>query len=248
MAEVRIVPTPIIIRRDAVSRFIDIRVSVSGRSLTAVATDIQTSLKDVEFPFEYHAELLGGYADQQSAQQRMLVLSIAAVIGILVLLQASYGSWRLSFAALLTMPMALAGGVLATLLDGGILSIGSLFGFLTVFGIAVRNGVAMTNHFNRLERIEGGAFGPDLVLRGASERLAPVLMTVLTTGLALLPFVILGNIPGLEIVRPMAVVVLGGLATTALLDLLVLPALYLRYGASREQELDFLATVPAVSD
>jgi len=248
VAEVRIVPTPIIIRRDAVSRFIDIRVSVSGRSLTAVATDIQTSLKDVEFPFEYHAELLGGYADQQSAQQRMLVLSIAAVIGILVLLQASYGSWRLSFAALLTMPMALAGGVLATLLDGGILSIGSLFGFLTVFGIAVRNGVAMTNHFNRLERIEGGAFGPDLVLRGASERLAPVLMTVLTTGLALLPFVILGNIPGLEIVRPMAVVVLGGLATTALLDLLVLPALYLRYGASREQELDFLATVPAVSD
>jgi len=247
VAEVRVVPTPIIVRRDAVSRFIDIRVSVSGRSLTAVATDIQTSLKDVEFPFEYHAELLGGYADQQSAQQRMLVLGIASLIGILILLQASFGSWRLSFVLLLTLPMALAGGVLATLLDGGILSIGSIFGFLTVFGIAVRNGVAITNHFNRLERIEGGVFGPDLVLRGASERLAPVLMTVLTTGLALLPFVILGNIPGLEIVRPMAVVVLGGLATTALLDLLVLPALYLRYGSNREQELDFLP-VPAVGE
>jgi len=91
-----------------------------------------------------------------------------------------------------------------------------------------------------LERIDGATFGPELVLRGASERLAPILMTVLTTGLAMLPIVFLGDIPGLEIIRPMAIVVLGGLVTTTLLDLFVLPALYLRYGASREQELDLL--------
>ena len=240
VAEVRVVPTPIIVRRDSVSRFMDIKVSVSGRSLTAVAADIKSRLAEVEVPFEYHAELLGGYAEQQAAQQQMLILAVAAVIGFIVLLQASFKSWRLSFASLLTLPMALAGGVLATVLGGGILSIGSLFGFLTVLGIAIRNGIVMTNHFDRLERIEGAAFGPELVLRGASERLAPILMTVLTTGLAMLPIVILGDIPGLEIIRPMAIVVLGGLVTTTLLDLFVLPALYLRYGASREQELDLL--------
>jgi CzcA family heavy metal efflux pump len=241
VADVRVVPTPIIVRRDSVSRFMDITVSVSGRSLTAVAADIKSRLAEVEVPFEYHAELLGGYAEQQAAQQRMLILAVAAVIGFIVLLQASFKSWRLSFAALLTLPMALAGGVLATVvLGGGILSIGSLFGFFTVLGLAIRNGIVMTNHFDRLERVEGTTFGPELVLRGASERLAPILMTVLTTALAMLPVVILGDIPGLEIIRPMAIVVLGGLVTTTLLDLFVLPALYLLYGASREQELDLL--------
>lgn len=241
VAEVRVVPTPIIVRRDSVSRFMDITVSVSGRSLTAVAADIKSRLAEIEVPFEYHAELLGGYAEQQAAQQQMLILAVAAVIGFMVLLQASFKSWSLSFASLLTLPMALAGGVLATVvLGGGILSIGSLFGFLTVLGIAIRNGIVMTNHFDRLERIEGATFGPELVLRGASERLAPILMTILTTGLAMLPIVFLGDIPGLEIIRPMAIVVLGGLVTTTLLDLFVLPALYLRYGASREQELDLL--------
>ena len=247
VAEVRVVPTPIIVRRDSVSRFMDIKVSVSGRSLTAVAADIKSRLAEVEVPFEYHAELLGGYAEQQAAQQQMLILAVAAVIGFIVLLQASFKSWRLSFAALLTLPMALAGGVLATVLGGGILSIGSLFGFLTVLGLAIRNGIVMTNHFDRLERIEGATFGPELVLRGASERLAPILMTILTTGLAMLPIVFLGDIPGLEIIRPMAIVVLGGLVTTTLLDLFVLPALYLRYGASREQELD-LFPVTAVGE
>ena len=163
VAEVRVVPTPIIVRRDSVSRFMDIKVSVSGRSLTAVAADIKSCLAEVEVPFEYHAELLGGYAEQQAAQQQMLILAVAAVIGFMVLLQASFKSWRLSFAALLTLPMALAGGVLATVvLGGGILSIGSLFGFLTVLGIAIRNGIVMTNHFDRLERIDGAAFGPNL--------------------------------------------------------------------------------------
>jgi Cu/Ag efflux pump CusA len=121
------------------------------------------------------------------------------------------------------------GGVLAVWLGDGVLSLGSLVGFLTVFGIAARNGILMISHFQHLELHEGEGFGPALVLRGATERLAPILMTALATGLALVPLVIAGSIPGHEIEHPMAIVILGGLATSTLLNLLVVPALYLRF-------------------
>jgi Cu/Ag efflux pump CusA len=232
LAEVRIAPTPISIKRDAVSRFVDVGVNVRGRDLGSVAADIEQRLQGVEFPSEFHAEVLGAYAERQAAQQRMLGLILAVVIGIFLLLQAAYRSWRLAFVAILTLPMALVGGVLAALMGGGILSLGSLFGFLAVLGIAVRNGLVLITHLQHLEEHEGETFGPELVLRGARERLAPILMTALTTGLALLPFVLFGDIAGLEIVYPMAVVILGGLVTSTLLDLFILPALYLRFGAS----------------
>jgi CzcA family heavy metal efflux pump len=245
VAEVRIAPAPVVIRRDTVSRFVDVQVNVSNRSVTAVAADIEKSLATVEFPFEFHAELLGGFAERQAAQQRIWILAGAALIGIVVILQASFGSWRLAIASLLTLPMALAGGALAALLSGGVLSLGSAFGFLALFGIAVRNTIGMTNHFDHLERNEGVSFGSDLVLRGAGERFAPTLTSLLTTALAFLPFVFLGNIAGLELIRPMAIVILGGLVTTALLNLFVVPGLYVRYGANREQEIDLVpAPVP----
>jgi Cu/Ag efflux pump CusA len=232
LAEVRIVPSPISIKRDAVSRFADVFVNVSGRDLGSVAADIESRLKAVEFPYEFHAEVLGAAPEQQAAQQRMLGVVVAAVIGIFLLLQAAYRSWRLAFFAILTLPMALVGGLLAALLGGGILSLGSLFGFLTVLGIAVRNGIVMISHFQHLQQHEGETFGPELVLRGTRERLGPILMTALTTGLALLPLVIAGNIAGTEIVHPMAVVIVGGLVTSTLLTLFILPALYLRFGSS----------------
>jgi Cu/Ag efflux pump CusA len=125
--------------------------------------------------------------------------------------------------------MALVGGILAAWLTGGIISLGSLVGFLTVLGIAARNGIMMINHFQHLEREEGETFGPGLVMRGAWERLAPILMTATTTGLALLRLVIAGNIPGHEIEHPMAIVILGGLVTSTLLNLFVVPSLYLRF-------------------
>ncbi len=126
--------------------------------------------------------------------------------------------------------MALVGGLLAAKIGGGVLSLGSLVGFLTVFGIAARNGILMINHFQHLERYEGEVFGPALVLRGARERLSPILMTTLAAGLAILPLVVAGNAPGHEIEHPLAIVVLGGLVTSTLLNLLVVPALYLRFG------------------
>jgi Cu/Ag efflux pump CusA len=160
-------------------------------------------------------------------------------------MQAAYGSWRLAFVAIFTLPVALAGGALTAFLAGGVNSFASLFGFLTVLGIAVRNGIVISSYYHELEHREGEPFGPELILRGSRERLAPILMTV-ATGLALLPFIIFGDIPGLEIVRPMAIVILGGLVTTSLLDLLIFPALYLRFGASREDDLE-LDLVPAPS-
>jgi Cu/Ag efflux pump CusA len=134
--------------------------------------------------------------------------------------------------AFLTLPTALAGGLLAALLGGGVLSLGSLFGFITVLGIAVRNGILLIKHYQQLEQQAGEAFGPDLVLRGSRERLAPIVMTACATALALVPFVLFGNIAGLEMIYPMAVVILGGLVTSLALNLFIVPALYLRFGAS----------------
>ena len=124
--------------------------------------------------------------------------------------------------------------MLAVWLGDGVLSLGSLVGFLAVFGIAARNGILMISHFQRLEREEGVPFGPALVIRGASERLAPILMTACATGLALVPLAVAGSIPGHEIEHPMAIVILGGLVTATLLNLFVLPSLYLRFGRSRK--------------
>ena len=150
-------------------------------------------------------------------------------MGVLLLLITSFGIVRLGVLLFLTLPFALVGGVLAAWIGGGNVSLGSLVGFFTILGIAARNGIMMISHFQHLERHEGEPFGPGLVLRGARERLAPILMTALATGLAIIPLVIAGDLPGHEIEHPMAVVIIGGLVTSTLLNLFVLPPLYLRF-------------------
>jgi len=237
VADVGITSAPTVIRRESISPYLDVAFKVQGRDLGAVASDMTHALQGITFPLEYHAELRGEYAERQAAQQSLLLAVVAAVIGIFLLLQAAYRSWRLAFAAVLTLPMALAGGLLAALLSGGAQNI-SLVGLLAVFGIAVRNGVALINHFRHLEEREGETFGPELVRRGARERLTPILTTTLTLALALAPFVFFGDIPGLEIVRPMAIVIMGGLVTTMALNLFVLPTLYLRFGSNHEEVME----------
>jgi len=232
VADVRIAPVPTMIKHDTVSRFIDVGATVSGRDLGSVAADMRQRLGAIQFPAEFHAEVLGDAVEREAALWRMLVVAAIALIGIFLLLQAAFASWRLAFVAFLTLPTALAGGVLAALAGGGILSLGSLVGFFTVLGIAVRNGILLIRHYQHLGQQEGEAFGPELVLRGARERLGPVVMTALATALALAPFVIFGAIPGLELVYPTAVVILGGLVTSLALNLFIMPALYLRFGAS----------------
>jgi Cu/Ag efflux pump CusA len=247
VADVRITSAPNVIHREAVSPYLDVALTVQDRDPLAVTRDIETAMKDFPFALEYHAEVLSGYVKQQAANQRMLLVGGVVVVGILLLLQAAYRSWRLALAAVLTLPMALAGGVLAVALSGGALSLSSLLGFLAVLGIAIRNGIVMTSHFQRLEDREGETFGPELVLRGASDRLTPILTTTFAIVLGLLPFVLGGDSAGFEMVRPMAIVILGGLITTALLDLFVLPTLYLRFGGSREPVMEFIPEPAAAS-
>jgi Cu/Ag efflux pump CusA len=171
---------------------------------------------------------------------------IGAAIGIFLLLQAVFRSWRLALVVFLTLPMALSGGVLAAYANGGgILSLGSLIGFLAVFGIAVRNNITLVSRYRHLEQ-EGEEFGAELIRRGARERAAPILASASATALAFLPLALSGNIAGLEIVHPMAIVVLGGLITTTLFSLVVAPATYLLFGADFEPELELQPTT--VSD
>jgi CzcA family heavy metal efflux pump len=235
VANVSLQPNPNSIERQGDSRYLDVGAAVSGRDLGAVVNDINQKLAAVHLARGYHFELLGEFRERQAAQSRLLQSSLIAGVAILLLLQASFRRWRLAVLAFLTLPMALVGGVLAAWLGGGIISLGSLVGFFTVFGIAARNGILLINHWQHLEEHEGMSFGPALVLRGARERLSPILMTSLATGLALVPLVVLGDRPGHEIELPLAVVVLGGLVTSTLLNLVILPSLYLRWGHGGRQ-------------
>jgi CzcA family heavy metal efflux pump len=235
IANVRIVPSPNIIKRENASRRIDVHANVRGRDLGSVVQDVQERLKPVQFPLGYHAHLLGEAAERQAAQRGLLVAALVTAVGIFFLLQAAFRSWRLAGLAFLALPAALVGGVLAAYAGDRIVSLGSLVGFLTVLGIAARNGILMIHHFQHLQQSEGEAFGPGLILRGARERLSPILMTTLATGLALVPLAITGDIPGMEIEHPMAVVILGGLVMSTLLNLFVVPPLYLRLGAGRQE-------------
>jgi CzcA family heavy metal efflux pump len=235
VAEVSVEPTPNFIERDDQSRRIDVGANVEGRDLGSVVADVEEQLAGVELPREYHMEVLGESNELAAAQTNLLIYGGAAALAIFLLLQASFASWRLATLLFLTLPMALVGGVLAVRITGGILSLGSLIGFLTVFGIAARNGILMISHFQHLEREEDEPFGPALVLRGAKERLAPILMTAGATGLALVPLAVAGSIAGHEIEHPMAIVILGGLVTSTLLNLFVLPSLYLRFGKCRRE-------------
>jgi Cu/Ag efflux pump CusA len=238
LANVKVTPTPNIVIRENGSRRLDVATNVSGGDLAAVAQEIERRIDErVEFPVGMHAELLGEYQEAQAAQQRLLIFAGVAVLGILLVLQQAFGSVRLAVLVVLTLPMALVGGLLAAYIGGRILYLGSLIGFFTVLGIAARNGILMINHFQHLERHEGEVFGRDLVIRGAKERLSPILMTSLATGIALVPLILTGTLPGHEIEHPMAVVILGGLVTSTLLNLFVVPALYLRFGRSRRERL-----------
>jgi len=233
VADVRIVPSPNVIEREGQSRKIDVSANVRERDLGSVAEDVEDILDKTTFPLGYHAEVIGEYAEREAAQSNLLVAGSVAVIAIFFLLYTSFGNWRMAILTFITLPWALVGGLIAAYISSGVLSLGSLVGLLTILGISTRNGIMMISHFQHLEQEEGVPFGPELVMQGARERIAPIMMTALTTGLALLPLAIAGNIPGQEIEYPMAIVILGGLITSTLLNLLVVPTLYLQFGKAR---------------
>src|SRR5262249_17768163 len=155
--------------------------------------------------------------------------------GILLVLYTDFRSLRLTTLVFVSLPFALVGGVASTFLSGRILSLGSLVGFVTVLGIAARNGVMLVSHYRHLVEHEGAEFGREMIIRGSEERLVPILMTAAATALALFPIALGGNKPGHEIEHPMAVVILGGLVSSTLLNLFVMPALSLRFARSLQQ-------------
>ena len=249
VAEVRIVSSPTVIHREAVSPYLDIAFSVEGRNASAVAQDVTAAIQSFPYPLEYHAEVINDYETQQAAQQGIVIAAVVAILGIFLLLQASFRSWQLAIAAIITLPAALSGAILADLLgNGGAVSLGLMMGCLAVAGIVLRNSILLVNHYQNLEEQHGESFGPELVMRGSRERLSPVLITALATGLAFLPFVLFGNIPGHEIVRPMSIVIIGGLITSTWFTLFAMPALYLRFGASREADLGFQQVTAVAAD
>src|SRR5918992_2374774 len=237
VADVSIQPSPAVIRRDSAQRYVDVEANVSGRSLDAVAADVEDRLADSQFPLEYHAEVLEQTTTAQEINLgRVVGFGIAALIAIFLLFQAAFRSWRLAALAFLTLPVALVGGVLAALIDGATLSLGALIAFVALMGIAARNGVMLIDRLQGL-RLDGSQdFGAELVRRGALERFAPTLTVAVATAAAVLPFVILGNVAGLEIINPMAIVILGGLVTSTLLSLFIVPTLYLYFGAGAQPE------------
>ncbi|HEU4744980.1 MAG TPA: efflux RND transporter permease subunit, partial [Anaerolineales bacterium] len=251
VADVRIVPADTVINHEGISAYLDVGITVQGRSIAAVANDVNGVVHGLAYPVEYHAEVLTDHTERQAAQQRLLIAAVVALAGIYLLLQASVKSWVLAINTVLVLAATLAGSVLVAFLVNGTLSVASLFGLLAVLGLAARNAIALINHYQHLEIEKGESFGSELVLRGSADRVAPTVMTTLATSLALLPFVFLGNLAGFEIVRPMAIIIIGGLVISTLLNLFVVPALYLRYGATREVDLDVMpvagADLPAVA-
>jgi CzcA family heavy metal efflux pump len=235
IANIDIKPIANTIKHERQTRRLDATADVAGRDLASTVGDVEQRLAEIEFPPGYHAEVLGEAPELNAAQDDLLLYGVLAMIVVFLLIQAALGSIRLALLVFLLLPMALAGAVLAAKLDTGVLSLGSMVGFLTVLGIAGRNGIFMVAHFRHLEQEEGVPFGPQLVLQGAKDRLAPILMTASATGLALVPLVIAGTIPGHEIEHPLAVTILGGLLTATLLNLFVLPSLYLRFGKGRRE-------------
>jgi Cu/Ag efflux pump CusA len=243
VADAAIAPHPNQIHRQDASRTIEVGANVSGRDLGSVAKDIDAQLAKVKLPLGYHTEVSGEFEERKEQDRNLLLYGAIAAVGIFFLLVASFKKVRLALLSFFTLPMALVGGVLTAYFFGnGILSLGSLVGFFTILGIVARNGIMQISHFQHLEAEEGETFGPDLVIRGARERVTPIMMTALTTGLALVPLLITGNIPGQEIEHPMGIVIVGGLVTSTLLNLFVVPSLYLAFGKSRAEREQLAAT------
>lgn len=236
VADIQVQPTPNEITRESSSRRIDVTCNTKGRDLGSVARDIEASLKGIPFDAGYHPEVLGEYKERQESQTRLYSLMLLSLLGIYLILYIDFKSYRTASLILLTLPFSLSGCVFAAWIGGGILSLGSLVGFVTVLGVAARNAIMLISHYRHLEKYEGETFKLHMIIRGAEERMTPILMTALAAALALLPIVIGGNKPGHEIEFPMAVVILGGLTTSTILNLFVLPLIYWRFGKPRNRK------------
>jgi len=234
LAEIRNDRGPYFINRENVQRKIVVMANVAGRDLKSVVQEMQASVaKDVKLPTGYHIEFGGQFESAAEASRVLLLLGSAVVVGIFLLLYVAFHTARDAFLVMLNLPLSIIGGVVGVFMAGGVVTIASIIGFITLFGIATRNGVMMISHIHHLIEHDEVTSVIDAVKRGAEERLIPILMTALAAGLALVPLALSSGQPGSEIQAPMAIVILCGLISSTVLNMVVVPALYLRFGAVR---------------
>jgi Cu/Ag efflux pump CusA len=234
LAEIREDRGPNFIMREGVQRRIVVQCNTAGRDLHTVVNDIQRRVASVvRLPQGYRIEYGGQFESEAAASERLGVLSILVVAGILLILATAFGSARDALIIMLNLPLALVGGVLGVYVSGGVLSVASIIGFITLFGIATRNGIMLVLHIRHLLEKEGVLNLREAVLRGAAERVSPILMTALAAGLALIPIALGIGKPGSEIQAPMALVILFGLLSSTALNMVVVPAAYFRFGRGR---------------
>ena len=232
LATVRRNSGPNTINRENVSRRIVVQANVEGRDLNGVVTELQSKMKSVQtsWPRGYYVEYGGQFQSQQSAMTRILFLGVFTIVAIFFILNLALHSWRMALQVMVNLPLALVGGVVAVYATGGVLSVASMVGFITLFGIATRNGIMMLSHYVYLMKEEGMPFGKEMILKGTQERLSPVLMTALAAALGLAPLALSSGEPGKELLQPIAVVILGGLFSSTLMDQVVTPALFWVFG------------------
>ena len=221
------------ISRENVQRKVVVQANVAGRDLRAVYQDVRNRIDQLRLPSGYFVEYGGQFESEAEATRMIGLLSIASISLILLILYMEFGSFRAAGLVMVNLPLAFIGGIVAVVLTDRVISVASLVGFITLFGIATRNGILLVSHYRYLMEIEGLAVR-EAVVKGSLERLRPVVMTALAAGLALVPFAIAAHKPGNEILSPLATVILGGLISATILNMLVLPVLYLRFGAPQD--------------
>jgi len=231
VADVRREEGPNMVLRENVQRRIVISCNVAGRDLGSVVADIQAAVgQAVPMPAGYRVEYGGQFESQEAASRRLLALGFLVIAGLFMLLVIAFGRARDALIVMVNLPLALIGGVVGVFLSGGVLNVATLIGFITLFGIATRNGIMLVSHIQHLMDVEGVRDFREAVERGARERLVPILMTAMAAGLALIPLALGGGQSGSEIQTPMAIVILCGLISSTVLNMVVVPTLYLRFG------------------
>lgn len=236
VADVHVAPAPTAIVHEDISRYVDVTAGVSGRGVGEVIADVERRLEGVRYPLEYHAEVLQDSSGAQAAWRRLVAVAVAAAIGVFLLLQAAFRSWRLAAIAFATAVASLSGGALADLVTGRVVSIGSVAGFFAILAIGARFAIALIRRFQHLESEEALLVGPELVVRGSRERMLPVLTTAVAAIAALLPIAVPAGVAGLEVVRPMAIVIVGGLVLAVPIALVAIPSLCARFGTSPQPD------------
>jgi len=222
---------PNLISREQVQRKIVVMCNVAGRDVASIVADTRARVGPIIAQHDgYSVEYGGQFESAEEASRWLAILGILVTVGIGFLLHLAFGSARDAAFVMINLPLALIGGAAGVYVSGGILSVASMIGFITVFGIAARNGIMLISHIRNLQQHEGVTEFREAVLRGSLERLAPILMTALAAGLALIPLAFGGDKPGNEIQTPMAIVILFGLLTSMALNMIITPALYLRFG------------------